>query len=167
MTPEMSPGELGFTRRGESVRALLDRWWAWARRDYRSMSGLDAREKMYAACYPPTAPNRSLSEIAAAMIERRREKLTLDALASLVSNLPGLQDGRKAVLVATEASARPAGLHSLPASMPVRRGRSPSAPTPERATLLNSNATAIARSSRNWTTRASSCASSTLPIARM
>jgi VWFA-related protein len=102
MTPEMSPGELGFTRRGESVRALLDRWWAWARRDYRSMSGLDAREKMYAACYPPTAPNRSLSEIAAAMIERRREKLTLDALASLVSNLPGLQDGRKAVLVVTE-----------------------------------------------------------------
>ena len=53
MTPEMSGGDITFWRRGESIAAAMDAWWKWGRRDYRPMSDLDAREKMYAGCYPP------------------------------------------------------------------------------------------------------------------
>ena len=95
MTPEMSGASLAFGRGSGNVAALLERWQPLGRRH--GELNRDPIEERYYTCYSPYAP-----DLVQPMIDRRREKLTLDALDDLVGQLEGLRDERKAVLMVTE-----------------------------------------------------------------
>ena len=95
MTPDMSARDLSFAREddddcaacssstgsGASAAAVLEP---------------DPEDERYRACYPVPAPDKRIAE---EMIERRREKRTLDALQDVVRYLRGAREERKAVLV--------------------------------------------------------------------
>lgn len=97
MTPEMSAADLAFGRKTTLLSDMMQENWAWGRRDTLSA---DDKETLYEACYPPHAPGTK--GIAYEMIDRRREKLSLDALEDLVIHLRGLREERKAVLTISE-----------------------------------------------------------------
>jgi VWFA-related protein len=114
MAPQMSAADVTFTRQTGAIEGMLDRDWIWGRRDqtiYR-----EPEESDYEACYPerrPAAtcyvegrkevqPENFYKGIAREMVERRREKITLDALGDLVRWLRGVREERKAVLVVSD-----------------------------------------------------------------
>jgi VWFA-related protein len=106
MTPEMSAANVTLARRTLSIEQMLARYWDWGRRE--SMTRLDPEEEQYEACYPDVDPpcrdrdeGRTWRGVAWEMIQRRREKLTLDALGDLVQYLWGLREERKAILPIT------------------------------------------------------------------
>jgi VWFA-related protein len=97
MTPEMSPEALTFTRRTNSIETLLAGHWG-----EKGWTGTtDPIEFAYEACYPD-APGTDTQGIAPEMIQRRREKLTLDALEGLAIHLTNLREERKAVITVSE-----------------------------------------------------------------
>jgi VWFA-related protein len=107
MTPEMSATDITFARKTTTVEGMLARYWTWGERN--EPIGRDPQEQQYAICYPGGIPmdcgDGSTSDdrgIADAMIERRREKMTLDALTDLVRYLRGVREERKAVLVISD-----------------------------------------------------------------
>jgi VWFA-related protein len=105
MTPEMSAGDIAFARRTTTIEGILTRYWHWGERD--SGPPPDPQDQAYAACYPNVndsgASARCLDQngIAAEMIDRRHEKLALDALEDLVRYLRTVRDERKAILTIT------------------------------------------------------------------
>jgi VWFA-related protein len=102
MTPEMSAGSITFIRHTGSIGELLDKWTSWGRR-FEEVTQPDAIEARYQLCYPPTAGETGgQSAMAREMINRRREKLTLDAVRDLVGYLGGLREERKAILMVSE-----------------------------------------------------------------
>ncbi len=100
MTPEMGAADISFTRRMGSIEAILDKGWDWGRRS--QLTQRDPREQLYESCYPPDPNVPWQDTLAGKMIERRREKLTFDALHDLVVHLEGLREGRKAVLAVSD-----------------------------------------------------------------
>jgi VWFA-related protein len=96
MTPEMSVTALTFGRRTKVIEEVLQRHFDITR----SGNGvnLDDDDNWYAACYG----DPSTSEIARKMIERRHEKITLDALRDLSRYLGALRDERKAVFMVSD-----------------------------------------------------------------
>ncbi len=100
MTPEMAPTDMTFTRRMGSIEAILDKGWDWGRRS--QLTQRDPQEQLYEICFPPDPGVPWQDTLAGQMIERRREKLTFDALHDLVFHLEGLREGRKAVLTVTD-----------------------------------------------------------------
>src|SRR5262249_7578458 len=74
MTPEMSATNVTFARRTLTIEGILDRYW-WGERD--RLVPTDPVESKYAFCYPSEGAS-PVSAIAQEMIDRRREKLTLD-----------------------------------------------------------------------------------------
>ena len=108
MTPEMSAKDLVFARRTTTIENILARYWSWGERDRQSM---DPQELQYQYCYPGglpiakcpndggTADDRGIAD---KMLERRREKMTLDALTDLVRYLRGVREERKAVIAITD-----------------------------------------------------------------
>ena len=101
MTPEMSGAAVTFSRRTGAIAELLDRYWEYGKRFRRV--GLDPDEEMYDACYPPKgAESGGISAIALEMIDRRREKMALDALEDLVIHLEGLREERKGIFVVSQ-----------------------------------------------------------------
>ena len=94
MTPEMSAADVTFARKTISLQAMLDREW-WGGRD--QLVSSDPVEAQYRFCFP-----ESDGEVARDLIDRRREKMTLDALEELVRFLRGVREERKAILVITE-----------------------------------------------------------------
>jgi VWFA-related protein len=94
MTPEMSASDVTLGRRTTVISRVLDVT-TWGRRG--RIADNDPIEDMYEACFTLDGP-----AIAAEMKERRREKLSLDALDDLVTHLGGLRDERKAVLAVSE-----------------------------------------------------------------
>lgn len=99
MTPEMAASDITLGRKTTVINRLLEREWYWGRRGRLTSSDNDETEDLYEACYPNVAPTGG---IAAEMIARRREKLTLDALEDLMIHLAGLREERKAVVAVTE-----------------------------------------------------------------
>lgn len=100
MTPQMSASDITFARKTTILQGVLDRDW-WGLRD--SILPADKVEDQYRLCYPPAVGSpRQTSEIAQEMIDRRREKMTLDALGNLASFLQGAREGRKAIIVVTD-----------------------------------------------------------------
>jgi VWFA-related protein len=106
MTPEMSAKDITFARRTTTINGILSRYWNWGERDRVSF---DPQEEQYMVCYPGhppmTCPDGGQADdrgVADALIERRREMLTLDALTDLVRYLRGVREERKAVLAITE-----------------------------------------------------------------
>ena len=100
MVPQMAASDLTFTRRMASIEAVLAKGWDWGRRG--QMSLLDPQEEAYQICYPSEMGVAWQNTLAGKMIERRREKLALDALRDLVIHLEGLREGRKAVLMVSD-----------------------------------------------------------------
>lgn len=100
MTPEMSARDLSFARKTTTTRGMLEKYWTWGERD--QLVSKDPQDEQYRQCYPAFTPAPGcLSDqgIAEEMIERRREKLSLDALQDLVRSLRVAREERKAILV--------------------------------------------------------------------
>ena len=101
MTPEMSASSITFARRTQTIQEMLERAWRWGKRE--SVTQFDPIEEQYIQCYPATPSDRgSVSAVAREMINRRRERLTLEAFQELVVHLGGLREERKAVLAISE-----------------------------------------------------------------
>jgi VWFA-related protein len=104
MTPEMAAAEITFGRKTTVISKMLDDTWLWGRRDTRIVQ--DPRERSYDVCFPDVPPLTSRSPdtegIAHEMVQRRREKLTFDALEDLIRHLGGVREERKAVLTISE-----------------------------------------------------------------
>ncbi|RPJ76867.1 MAG: VWA domain-containing protein [Acidobacteria bacterium] len=129
MTPEMSAAAVTFARKTHTIEEVLGKYWEYGKRQREV--GYDPEENNYISCYPPEGTG-TISEIAREMINRRREKMTLDALADLVVHLGGLREERKAIFAISEgwmlyrpnsALARPTGPNSrVPGPPPVGTG---------------------------------------------
>ena len=101
MTPDMAASDITFTRRTDKVADMLYSAGMWGQRD--ALVKRDPVDSMYEQCYPPPAGSgRTTSEVAEAMIQRRREKMTLDAIEELVRHLGGIREERKAILLVSE-----------------------------------------------------------------
>jgi VWFA-related protein len=103
MTPDMSAAGITFARKTTTIEGELAKYWTWGQRD--RLLSKDQDEEQYKICYPGLAPPPGCSSdagIADAMIERRRERQTLNALQDLVVYLRGVREERKAVLVITD-----------------------------------------------------------------
>jgi VWFA-related protein len=98
MTPQMSPSDLAFARKTETVEGYLRRYWTWGQRD--RMMPEDPVERRYTECYPP-GPGQIISSLAQALIDLRREKFSLDALEDVSIYLRGVREERKAVIAVT------------------------------------------------------------------
>ena len=98
MGPEMSPSEMKFGRKATIISNIMQSDWAWARRGRTERR--DQKETLYDNCYPAAGANANTP--ANEMKARRREKLTLDALDGLVSDLGGLREERKAILTVSD-----------------------------------------------------------------
>ncbi len=92
MTPDMSPTDIAFARKTTTIEGFLARHWTWgeSQQTYRT----DPVERMYETCFPLAT--------AAEMIERRRQKLTLDAFQDLAVFLRGVREERKAIIAVTD-----------------------------------------------------------------
>jgi VWFA-related protein len=104
MTPDMSAGGITFARKTTTIEGELSKYWTWGQRD--RLLSKDAEEEQYKFCYPGRPATIDCRDtdigIADAMIERRRERQTLNALHDLVTYLRGVREERKAVLVITD-----------------------------------------------------------------
>lgn len=100
MTAEMSAADVTFARKTISLQRMLVREW-WGERN--RLVTTDPVEEQYQICFPPRrGSNRTVSALAEALIERRREKMTLDALGDLIRYLRAAREERKAILAITE-----------------------------------------------------------------
>ena len=103
MTPEMSPNDITFARKTTTVDGFLTRYWHWGERDQMNLA--DPVDRAYIECYPnePAISDcKDQNGIAAEMIDRRHEKLVLDALEELVNYLHGVREERKAILAISD-----------------------------------------------------------------
>ncbi len=97
MTPDISPGNVTYSRRTSSIESFVRDTWNWGDRD--RVNHLDPRDAEIEMCYPDSGKSAG---IAAEMIARRHEQKTLDALDNLVTHLDGLRPERKFVVIFTE-----------------------------------------------------------------
>jgi VWFA-related protein len=107
MTPDMSARDITFARKTTTIDGFLTRYWYWGQRE--RLNSIDPQEQQYQICYPGqppmTCPDGTTVDdrgVADEMIERRKEKTTLDALHDLVAYLRGVREERKAVLAITD-----------------------------------------------------------------
>jgi VWFA-related protein len=98
MTSDMSASDVTFARKTTTIQGFLERYW-WGNRD--RLNSADPVEEDYKICYPP-GRDRTVSVLAQELIDRRREKMTLDAMEDLVRFVRGVREERKAILVITE-----------------------------------------------------------------
>jgi VWFA-related protein len=97
MTPEMAASDIALGRKTTVISNIMQTEWLWGRRDRKVDE--DPKERLYQSCYGLA---QSADGIAAKMKDRRREKMTLDALDDLITHLDGIREERKAVLTVTE-----------------------------------------------------------------
>jgi VWFA-related protein len=88
MTPEMSAASVTFGRRTSVIEETLQRHFDLSRTP--DALDLDPEDRMYYGCYGPDGP-------AGAMVSRRHETLTLDALKDLVNFVGGIREERKTI----------------------------------------------------------------------
>jgi VWFA-related protein len=93
MTPAMAASDIAFARKTTTIEGMLTRYWYWGERD--RLNPVDPQDQLYEQCY-------GVGPIATEMIQRRHEKLTLDALQDLVTFLRGVREERKAVLAISD-----------------------------------------------------------------
>ena len=100
----MSAADIAFARKTTTIEGFLARYWTWGERD--QLNSTDPTEDDYRMCFPGIGPTRQCPDddrgVADEMIERRREKLTLDALSDLARYLRGVREERKAILAITD-----------------------------------------------------------------
>jgi VWFA-related protein len=96
MTPEMAASQITFGRKTEVIATMLRENWIWGRRH--SIVPMDQREIEYERCYPALAQKGLVAQ----MVQRRRERIVLDALRDLVTYLGGVREERKAILTISD-----------------------------------------------------------------
>ena len=116
MTPEMSARNLTLARRTTTIEGILKDNWFWGQRD--QLNSPDPREEEIKNCYPES----DYPGIASAMILRRREGKTLDAIQDLVIHLETLREERKFVLLLSEGWRLPGPDQSLARQLKSRSG---------------------------------------------
>ena len=89
MTPQMSAADLSFAPRTDSLEDFLNT--VYGKRD---SIILDADEQRFEHCYTPAEWPRYR--------DRRRAKLSIDAMETLVRHLDGLREERKAIIMVSE-----------------------------------------------------------------
>jgi VWFA-related protein len=99
MTPEMSPSQIVFGRKTQVIADSLRTNWPWG---VRQTFQLDKREEAYVMCYQPLTGERFPSALAKALIDRKRERATLEAMQDLVRYLRTIREERKAILAVSE-----------------------------------------------------------------
>ncbi len=119
MTPEMSARNMTFSPRTASVGEMLAANWAWGERG--AATPTDPRENDLAGCYPDI-PGESTEGIAKALIERRREQKTLNALGDLIGELERQREERTFVLLLTEGWTLPRADERLARTLETRGG---------------------------------------------
>ena len=89
MTPEMAASQITFGRKTEVIAGMLEDQWYWGIENLRTEE--NEREREYQVCFPPTEAEqlqgKTRAEIVQKMIDRRRERATLDSLRDLVRYL--------------------------------------------------------------------------------
>src|SRR4051812_23785542 len=107
MTPDMSARDITFARKTTTIDGFLTRYWYWGQRE--RLNSIDPQEQQYQVCYPGsppmTCPDGTTVDdrgVADEMIERRKEKMTIEALHDLVAYLRGVREERKAVIAVTD-----------------------------------------------------------------
>jgi VWFA-related protein len=125
MTPHMSPSDLAFARKTETVEGYLRRYWTWGERD--RLYPTDPIERRYIDCYPGR-PGEIISPLAQELIDRRRETFAINALQDLSVYLRGLREERKAVIAVTIGWLLPRAERGLsgPGPQPGQIGTTPS-----------------------------------------
>ena len=125
MTPHMSPSDLAFARKTETIEGYLRRYWTWGQRD--RLMPEDPIERRYVDCYPAQPP-QIISALAQELIDRRRENFALNALHDLSVYLRGLREERKAVIAVTIGWLLPRADRGLsgPGPEPGQMGTTPS-----------------------------------------
>jgi VWFA-related protein len=104
MTTEMTASQITFGRKTEVIADMLRDKWYWGHRQ--SILDMDQREADYFECFPPTidelAAGETRSMVARKMVQRRRERLSLDSLRDLVTYLGSVREERKAILAVSD-----------------------------------------------------------------
>ena len=95
MTPRMAAADVVLARKTAVIADGLRSIWPWGERDTLQQ---DDRERSYEACYPALEQRG----VVAAMVARKRERATLDALKELVYYLRDLREERKAIVTVSE-----------------------------------------------------------------
>ncbi len=122
MTPDMSARDIMFTRRTDRIAARLQGMLPLNIGTRDRLVNKDPVEELYERCYPSTT-GLGPSAVAQEMIERLREKQSLDALRDLVVHLDGLREERKAILLFSEGYLLPRENRALAeSSIPQRPG---------------------------------------------
>jgi VWFA-related protein len=100
MTPEMSAAQISFGRKTAVIADMLRDNWIWGKRH--SIIPMDAREREYERCYPPSSEDIqrgiAVNPVVPKLIARRRERMVLDSLRDLVTYLGGVREERKAIV---------------------------------------------------------------------
>jgi VWFA-related protein len=111
MTPAMSTSNLVLARKTQVIEQQLRDNWIWGTRFGLQ---LDEREEAYHACYPPLPGEKHHhSALTRALIARKRERATFEALQDLVRWLHGIREERKAIITVTEGWVRYRPDHDL------------------------------------------------------
>ena len=104
MTTAMTASQITFGRKTEVIADMLRDKWYWGIRG--SVQDMDQREVDYFDCFPPTkeeiASGETRSLVAKKMVQRRRERLSLDSLRDLVTYLGSVREERKAILAVSD-----------------------------------------------------------------
>lgn len=101
MTPDQPARNLSLTRRSDAVDRMVRDATQWNQRD--RIGALDPREREIDLCYPEDDLKRpQFRGVAKEMIERRRERKTLQALDELITHLGTLREERKFVMLLSE-----------------------------------------------------------------
>ena len=97
MTPTMSAKEVTYGRKLDVLAGgLPTQWLSWGRKDRELDPVLDKKEIQYTLCYP------GMNDAPAKMIERSRERKTLESLQDAVRYLASVREERKAIVAVTE-----------------------------------------------------------------
>jgi VWFA-related protein len=103
MTPKMAASDIVFARKTQVLQAGLRSRWPWGERHTLVR---DEIEKTYEVCFQPTdaelKAGRSIATLAEELINRKRERATLESLREVVTFLRDEREERKAILTVTE-----------------------------------------------------------------
>jgi len=97
MTPQMAPSEIVFARKTAVIEGGLLNKWPWGER-FTLVE--EEHDRLYKACYP--WGTKDMQEVPTEMIERRKERATLDAFRDLVRWLRDQREERKAIITVSE-----------------------------------------------------------------
>ncbi len=126
MTPDMSARNITFSPRTTSIGDMLRNNWAWG--DRGRMNTSDPRDQELRMCYADAGESAGIAE---ALIERRREAKTLEAIEDLLDQLESQREERSFVLLLSEGWTLPGPDERLARTLATPGGPEPIGTTPD------------------------------------